>query len=33
LKVTNPAGAVVADLTFAPLTLSGGNIQVPTSKK
>ena len=33
LKVTNPAGAGVTDLTFDPLTLSGGNIQVPTSKK
>ena len=29
LKVTNPAGAVVTDLTFDPLTINGGNIQVP----
>jgi hypothetical protein len=29
LKVTNPAGAVVNDLTFAPVTLTGGNVVVP----
>ena len=29
LKVTNTAGAVVKDLTFAPLTLVGGNTVVP----
>jgi hypothetical protein len=29
LKVTNPAGGVVGDLTFDPLTLTGGNIVVP----
>ena len=29
LQVTNPAGEIVTDLTFSPLTLSGGNIQVP----
>ncbi len=29
LQVTNPAGEAVADLTFSPITLSGGNIQVP----
>lgn len=28
LKLSSPGGAVVADLTFDPLTLSGGNIQV-----
>ena len=32
LKVTNPAGAVVPDLTFGPLTINGGNIQVPQGK-
>ncbi len=29
LKVTNPAGALVTDLTYDALTLDGGNIQVP----
>jgi hypothetical protein len=29
LQVKNPSGNVVADLTFSPLTLTGGNIQVP----
>jgi hypothetical protein len=35
LKVTNPAGEVVQDLTFDPLTLpiNGGNIQVPQVKR
>jgi len=28
-KVTDPSGAVVTSLTFAPLTLSAGNIVVP----
>ncbi|HEY0379570.1 MAG TPA: M4 family metallopeptidase [Pyrinomonadaceae bacterium] len=32
LRVTAPNGAVVADLTFNPITLSGGNIQVPKVK-
>jgi hypothetical protein len=29
LQVTNPAGEIVTDLTFSPITLSGGNVQVP----
>src|SRR5262249_47592931 len=29
LQVTAPGGAIVPDLTFNPITLSGGNIQVP----
>jgi hypothetical protein len=29
LQVKDPSGAVVADLTFSPLLLDGGNIQVP----
>jgi hypothetical protein len=29
LKVTDPSGAVVTSLSFAPLTLSAGNIVVP----
>jgi hypothetical protein len=29
LRVTAPGGAVIPDLTFDPVTLSGGNIQVP----
>ena len=29
LRVTAPGGAVIPDLTFDPITLSGGNIQVP----
>jgi DNA/RNA endonuclease G (NUC1) len=29
LQVTNPAGEAVTDLTFSPVTLNGGNIQVP----
>jgi len=33
LKLTNPSGAVVSDLTFVPLTINGGNIQVPQGKK
>jgi hypothetical protein len=33
LNVTNPAGAVVTGLTFAPLTIDGGNIQVPQGAK
>jgi len=32
LQVINPAGVVMSDLTFAPLTINGGNIQVPKSK-
>lgn len=33
LKVTNPAGGAMADLTFGPLTINGGNIQVPQGAK
>ncbi len=33
LKVTNPSGAGVSDLTYAPLTLNGGNFQVPQGNK
>ncbi len=29
LQVTNPAGEIITDLTFSPVTLSGGNVQVP----
>jgi hypothetical protein len=29
LQVTAPSGAIIADLTFDPITLSAGNIQVP----
>jgi subtilisin family serine protease len=29
LRVTNPNGTVVIDLTFDPITLSGGNVSVP----
>jgi hypothetical protein len=29
LRVTNPAGAIVIDLTFDPIQLSGGNFSVP----
>ena len=29
LQVTDPSGAIIADLTFDPITLSAGNIQVP----
>jgi len=29
LRVTAPSGAIIADLTFDPITLSAGNIQVP----
>jgi hypothetical protein len=29
LQVTGPGGAQVSDLTFTPITLTGGNIQVP----
>ena len=29
LRITNPSGVVVADLTFDPIQLSGGNFQVP----
>jgi hypothetical protein len=29
LQVTSPGGAVIPELTFNPITLSGGNIQVP----
>jgi len=29
LQVKDPSGATVANLTFSPITLSGGNIQVP----
>lgn len=29
LQVTNPGGAIIPGLTFNPITLSGGNIQVP----
>ena len=29
LEVTDPGGAQVSDLTFTPITLTGGNIQVP----
>jgi len=29
LRVTDPLNAVVADLTYTPITLNGGNIQVP----
>jgi len=29
LQVTGPGGGVIAGLTFAPITLTGGNIQVP----
>src|SRR5262249_43560069 len=29
LRVTAPGGAIIPDLTFNPITLSGGNIQVP----
>ena len=32
LGVTSPNGATVTDLTFAPLTQGGGNIQVPRSR-
>jgi len=33
LKVTNPSDAVVSDLTYAPLTINGGNFQVPQGNK
>ena len=33
LQVTSPSNANVPDLTFAPITLSGGNIQVPQQAK
>lgn len=33
LQVTSPSNANVPDLTFAPLTLTGGNIQVPQQGK
>jgi hypothetical protein len=33
LNVTNPTGAVMTSLTFAPLTIDGGNIQVPQGAK
>lgn len=29
LQVTNSSGETVADLTFSPINLSGGNIQIP----
>ena len=29
LQVKDPNGVIVANLTFSPVTLSGGNIQVP----
>jgi hypothetical protein len=29
LRVTNPAGVILVDLTFNPITLSGGNFSVP----
>ena len=29
LRITSPAGFIVADLTFDPITLSGGNFSVP----
>jgi hypothetical protein len=29
LRVTDPGGNIVADLTFSPITLSGGNFSVP----
>ncbi|HVG20114.1 MAG TPA: M36 family metallopeptidase [Blastocatellia bacterium] len=32
LAVTSPNGSAVSDLTFSPVTLSGGNIQVPQGR-
>lgn len=32
LQVTSPSGAQIADMWFNPITLSGGNIQVPQAK-
>jgi hypothetical protein len=29
LQVTSPNGSIIPDLTFSPITISGGNIQVP----
>jgi hypothetical protein len=29
LRITNPSGVVVVDLTFDPISLSGGNFSVP----
>lgn len=33
LRVTDPGGSIVADLTFNPITLSGGNFSVPKNAK
>jgi hypothetical protein len=33
LQVTNPGGQNVPDLTFAPRTISGGNIQIPQNPR
>jgi len=29
LELTNPSGVIVSDMTFAPMVIAGGNIQVP----